>query len=195
VFHHTLHVITNSASSAPDWQGVPKEGIMDVFMLQNLLDKINGCTFANIDSITEPSNGIRKETKGTRVILFTNKKSSGYDNMVRRRLVAAGKNPDRFSLGDLPWGKRLPNSPLIENKGKYYLQCIVLAEGPSKYYIGEREINPAGLLRTGQKTNQGLPPGEEVIVACFKLESITRIALMDEVLVADKQSVVQPSGT
>lgn len=168
---------------------------MELFPLQNLLDKIQGCTFATLDTETEPSNGIKKVTQGERVILFTNKKSSGYDNMVRRRLEEAGKNPDGFSLGDLPWGERLPNSPLIENKGKYYLQCIRLAEGQSRYFIGEREVrDPSGLGLRTRRSNQGLAKENEVEVACYRLDHILRIALMGELLVSEDNDIIQPAG-
>lgn len=169
---------------------------MELFPLQNLLDKIQGCTFATLDTITEPSNGITKMTQGERVILFTNKKSSGYDNMVRRRLEAAGKNPDNFVLGDLPWGTRLPNSPLIEHKGKYYLQCVRLADGQSKYFIGSREVrDPSGLGLRSRGTNQGLPKADEVEVCCYRLDRIQRIALMgDELLVSENNDIIPPIG-
>lgn len=168
---------------------------MELFPLQNLLDKIQGCTFATLDTETEPSKGIKKINKGERVILFTNKRTSGYDNRVRRRLIEAGKNPANFVLGDLPWGRRLPNSPLIENKGKYYLQCIRLADGVSTYYIGDREISePAGLMLRKRWTNQGLPESEQVEVCAYKLESIQRIALMDEVLVAKEDNILPALG-
>jgi hypothetical protein len=169
---------------------------MELFVLQNLLDKIQGCTFASIDAETEPSKGIHKVTTGIRVILFTNKKSSGYENMVKRRLIEAGKNPDNFVLGDLPWGQRLENSPLIENKGKFYLQCILLTEGTSKYYIGDREISGNGLGLRGRFPNQGLPPGDEVLVACYNIDSIKRIAVMGkEVFVSEDSGITQPPGT
>lgn len=170
---------------------------MELFPLQNLLDKVSGCTFATLDTVTEPSPGIRKETKGERIILFTNKHSSGYENMVRRRLEEAGKNPDSFVLGDLPWGVRLPNSPLIKNEatGRYYLQCIRLAEGQSRYFIGDREVSePSGLMLRKRRTNQGLPSGEEVEVSCYRLDRIERIALMGETLIAKDNDVIPASG-
>jgi hypothetical protein len=168
---------------------------MDRFYLENLLDKVNGCTFANLDAETEPSKGIRKVTTGTRVILFTNKKSSGYENMVKRRLVEAGKNPDNFVLSDLPWGERVPNTPLIENKGKTYLQCILLSEGQSKYFIGEREVGGQGLGLRGRWPNQGLAPDDAVKVACFNLDNIQKITLMGETIVADGRTILPAAGT
>jgi hypothetical protein len=160
---------------------------MDYDTLKLLVDKINGCSFATIDSVTYPLAGVRCETTGERVIMFTNKRCSGYDNMVRRRLVEAGKNPDDFVLSDLPWGERIPETPFIAHRDKIYLQTIVLQGGVSRYYIGNREVSPEGLLPSS-RTNQGLPKGDEVKVHTFKLESIVRIHLMNEVLTADAPS-------
>lgn len=163
---------------------------MDRSVLENLLAEVEGCTFASIDTETEPSSGILKVTKGQRIILFTNKKSSGYDNMVKRRLMEAGKNPDNFVLGELPWGMRVPNSPLIEHKGKTYLQCIHLTDGESKYALKSTgvEVDPELLGLRQRRTNQGLAAGDEVIVSCYNLDNIERITLMGETLVAEKPS-------
>ena len=156
---------------------------MELALIQNILLKIEGCTFATIDSTTEPSKGLTKITTGERVILFTNKNSSGYENMVKRRLVEAGKNPDNFVLGDPAWGERIPNSPLIKYKDNYYLQCIELARGQSKYFIGSREVSPEGLmLKEHHSASQGLAKSDEVVVKQYKLSSINRIALMGVIL-------------
>lgn len=159
---------------------------MNRFDLEELLKKINGCSFASLDCVTEPSPGIRKETTGKRVILFTNKNTNGYQNMVRRRLLEAGKDPDSFALGDRRWGERLPNSPLVEHKGVLHLEVIELTPGATRCFIGTREVDCANLgLRKGRAPNQGLPSDQTVKVRDIKLENITRIALMGEVLVME----------
>lgn len=152
--------------------------------LEDLLSQVRGCTFASIDSETEPSPGILKVTSQTRVLLFTNKNISGYDAMIKRRLVEAGKNPDNFVIGDLPWGERVKNSPLIEHKGKTYLQCVELAEGQKHYYLkaNGKEVDEADLNLRSRRTNQGLAPADEVIVRTYNLDNITRISLMGVVL-------------
>ncbi len=165
---------------------------MDYDILKNLLDRIEGCTFATLDSTTYPKKGLRCETKGTRVIMFTNKKVSGYGNMVKRRLEAAGKNPADFVLGDLPWGTRVPDSPLIEHKGVYYIQTIVLSPGESVYSVGGRQVNPSSFGINPRRTNQGIPQPDEVIVSTYKMESIDRIVLMgEEVVTAKPRSILR----
>lgn len=164
---------------------------MERAVLENLLTEIQGCTFASIDTLTSVSPGITKETKGKRVLLFTNKKSSGYENMVRRRLQEAGKDPTTFVSGELPWGTQVPNSPLVEHKGKVYLKCIDLAPGLTKYYMLGEEVDPSGLGLRERNTYQGLEPSSAVRVSTYELSNILRIALMGENLVSDKGSILR----
>jgi hypothetical protein len=166
---------------------------MDIEALQLLLDKVNGCTFATIDSTTYPTPGLKKVTTGTRVLLFTNKKVSGYGELVKRRLIEAGKDPRNFVLNDLPWGERIPDTPLIGHRGNYYLQTIVLKPGQSVGYIGNREVNPADFV-SRPRTNQGLPKDDEIIVAAYRLDHIDRIALVGEVLVGSPEGLI-PLGS
>lgn len=162
---------------------------MDLGILQNLLDKIQGCTFASLDAICYPKPGIRQEIKGERVILFTNKKCSGYENMVRKGLTEAGKDPDSFVLGKLPWGERVPESPLIIHKGNFYLQTIVLVEGQSIYFVNNV---PTPIEAIGLPARYMHPDPDRVTVHTYKLESIKRIALMGHILVADDERAIMP---
>lgn len=159
---------------------------MDRAVLENLLNRIHGCTFATIDTNVLVSPGIHKETTGKRVILFTNQNGSGYEAMVKRRLQEAGKDPNSFVSGDLPWGIAVPNSPLIEHKGCTYLKVIEIAPGQSKYFMFGEEVDPQGLRLKERRSYQGgLAPSARVNVSAYKLENITRIALMGENLVAE----------
>jgi hypothetical protein len=156
-------------------EGVPT---MKLEEIADLLDQIKGATFASLDSETMPKKGVRCVTVGVSVMLFTNKTGSAYDRMVRRRLVAAGKNPDDFVLSDLPWGTRVPESPLIEHNGNYYLQCVVLRPGDSEFFVGRHRVDPLAFGIRPQRTNQGLEEGKEVIVNTIALHSITRLTIM-----------------
>jgi hypothetical protein len=166
---------------------------MEIEALQLLLDRVNGCTFATIDSTTKPMPGLRKVTTGTRVLLFTNKEGSGYEALVKRRLIEAGKDPRNFVLSDLPWGEKIPNTPIIANRGFYYLQTIVLKPGQSVGYVGNREVNIDDYCPP-RRTNQGLPKEDEVVVSTYRLDHIDRIALMGEVLVASPEGLVPLTG-
>jgi len=163
---------------------------MELGQIVELLTQIEGCTFASLDAITKPTPGLRKVVTNEQVILFTNKKSSGYENMVKRRLEQAGLDPDTFTVGELPWGSRVPNTPLINCAGSMYLQCIIRKPGKSQYFIGQRELSPEAakvfLPRDKGSPNQGLPRDKEVVCRCYALESITAIRLMGEEVVAQR---------
>jgi hypothetical protein len=156
--------------------------------VEALLSSINGCTFASLDTETSPAAGIRKITTNERVILFTNKNSSGYEAKVKRHLEKAGKNPEDFVLGDLPWGTRRPGTPLIFHCGFWYLQTIILEEGESVYLMGNRLIPPerVSAFVRHERTSQGLPEGEEVKVRTYALENIKGLRVLGEDLVDPK---------
>jgi hypothetical protein len=162
---------------------------MELEAIQHLIDKIDGCTFATLDAVTKPSAGVKKVTTGERVMLFTNKHGSGYEKMVHRRLRECGLNPKTFTVEDLLWGSRVPNTPLIEHHGKYYLQVVVLQQGETDTFIGNRLVPKEGtpwLLRdrSNEGANQGLPRDKRVIVRAYALKSITSITLMKETVTA-----------
>lgn len=154
---------------------------MEIVEVINLLATIQGCTFAALDAETRPVPGVKKITTGERVLLFTNKNCSGYENMVKRRLREAGKNPDNFVLSDLPWGERVKGTPLIEHNGKYYLQCICLDPGQSEYFIANRKVDPEYLNLPKKRPNQGLGDNS-VYVHTYALESITRLSVKGEII-------------
>lgn len=164
---------------------------MKLEQIQHLLDKISGATFAGMDTVTIPvlkggkknlmQGRITKFATNHRVMLFTNKNINAYNAMVRRRLIAENKDPDTFVLGSLPWGERLPNSPIIVHKEKYYLQCIFLHSGTVEYELDGVNITKEdieGLNESTGSEGQGLE--REVIVRTFSLDSIDGIRLMGE---------------
>lgn len=114
---------------------------MDKEHLDQLIASINGCTFASLDTWTEPAirggrdnpfvGHILKHTIGRSVMLFTG--SLGYENMVRRRLEREGLDPDGFILSNRPWGERLPGTPYVNHKGRLYLECILRGFGQEEY--------------------------------------------------------------
>lgn len=160
-------------------------GKMLLSQLQEILSRIRGCTFASIDAETKVA-GLRKVVKNERVILFTNQKTSGYENLVKRRLERLGRDPDSFVLGQLPWGERVPGTPLIKHRGFYYLQTVLIERGSEDYFVGTRPVDKRMLPSFGIKPrqlNQGLPTEYQVQCHCYALENITGIRLMNEDLV------------
>ena len=162
-----------------------------------ILNSFEGATFASLDTETNvtltggkknPYQGrVTKRTSNNQVMLFTNKNSNGYENMVKRRLEAEGKNPESFTVGSLPWGTRIPNTPLIENKDKYYIQMIFNKPGYSEYFLDGVKINNVEEIEGFPKAKdeaevngQGLSKDNAVIVRTFALESIKAIRLLGE---------------
>lgn len=173
---------------------------MDVERMKEVLSRIRGCTFAALDADYEPSHGFRKVVKGEVVLLYRTKGASGYENMVKRRLADIGRDPSNFVVGDLPWGERVEDLPLIvtEKAGEetFYLQTILVKSGVSTCYFGrgqfEQEVNP-GLFPDVFKreadiasaaASQGLPQDRAVIVRTYRLESLTELRLMSEKITA-----------
>lgn len=140
-----------------------------------ILSSIKGCTFASIDSETVVKSLKRVET-GSRVLVF-NSETSGYERMVKRRLKQSGKNPQDFVLSDLPWGERVPGTPLISHRDRLYLQVVLLSEGATSYYLGKTEVNPLDFGIKPRRTNQGLEAGNEVLVNTYNLNSITGLRI------------------
>lgn len=159
---------------------------MLLHQLQRVLSGFRGCTFASLDAETKEGGLIRRVTN-ERVMLFTNSRSSGYENLVKRRLQAEGKNPDLFVSGDLAWGERLADSPIIAHRGFYYLQTILMSKGEEKYFMPTGNEVPPHLVSAfvgKRSSNQGLSDEKAVIVHCYALENIKAIRLLGEELPA-----------
>jgi len=166
---------------------------MKLEQIKSLIEQINGATFAGMDMTTtvtllggkgNPQQGrVKKHTTGSSVMLFTNQSSNGYENMVKKHLVAEGKNPESFTLGELKWGERVEGTPFISHKGDYYLQVIFLRGGQSTYTIDGHPVeksNVIGLPIDKSGEYQGLDQSNAVIVRTFKLDNIDALRLMGE---------------
>jgi hypothetical protein len=133
---------------------------------------------ALLSSMTTPSAGIVKTTTNQRVIVAPYRDDpTVYELLVKTRLVLSGRNPDNFVIGQAAWGERLEGSPLIQHKGKEYLQCIVLEEGDVSYTLFGKPVDRA-VIEGDSRTNQRLPVGLEVSVRTYKMESITALQLL-----------------
>lgn len=157
--------------------------------LQSLLADVNGNTIISIDTVTIPTltggksnpmqGKIRKVMIGGNVMVFTNKNSNGYENMVQRRLAQEGKDPESFELGERSWGERIKGTPFVEHKGQMYLEVIFLRPGKSHYEHGVRPIDARdiiGLKEAGETGDQG-GLVNKVIIRTFKADSISAITI------------------
>lgn len=164
--------------------------------LATILDHLSGASIISLDTVTVPklkggkSNPhkdiVAKVMTGAQVMIFSNKNSNGYDNMVKRRLAAEGKDPESFVLGPRSWGTRLPNTPIVHHINKageerHYLEVIFLKAGEVHYEL-DGVVTPADQI-------QGLDDKEEaeqggldnkVIIRTFAVDSIQSIRAFGE---------------
>lgn len=124
-----------------------------------------------------------KKTIGSKVQLFQNKNSNGYENMVKRRLEKEGKNPEDFVLSPAKWGERIKDTPIISHNGEFYLEVIFQYPGTSSYITIKN-----GVVEDVEKSDiLGLPEPREfngqggledqVCIRRFKLSSLQAIRM------------------
>lgn len=155
--------------------------------LESILSTVNGATFIGMDTTTTPiltggkknpmQGRVRKHNTGANIMVFQNKNSNSYDNMVKRRLEKEGKDPVSFKLSPRKWGTRVPNMPIVEHKGEQYLEVIFLKTGRSSYTLDGQPIDKdsiEGLKDTSQNDGQG-GLNDTVIIRTFKVSSIDRL--------------------
>lgn len=159
--------------------------------ISTVFSKVSGASFVGISTKTVPvltggkknpmQGRIAKIMTGASVMVFQNKNSNGYENMVNRRLVAEGKNPESFVLGNRVWGVRMPNTPIIMHKEKEYLEVIFLKSGVVSYELDGVVIEKADIVGFTDKDN-GEQGGldNKVVIRTFATESITQVNIDGE---------------
>jgi len=175
--------------------------------LEEVLADINGAEFASIDTLTmvglnktlggkgtgpNPHHGkVFKRTEGIQVMVYTNKKSNAYENMVKRRLAKEGQDPEQFELSERKFGKRIEDSCFIEHTnaaGEYqkYLEVICIGNGPKtvEYLlltdkglvpIAKEEIIGMKAESVNPEGQGGLSEENRVVIRTFKIENVKRI--------------------
>lgn len=155
-------------------------------------DNVNGATFISITTSTDPrltggkknphKGKVRKVQVGSNVMVFQNKNTNAYENMVKRRLEKEGKNPASFVLSDRAWGHRLQGSPFVEHNGEYYLEVIFLHAGDVHYELDGNTIAAADVIGLPAQSENGHQGGlsDKVVIRTFKIDSITEITINGE---------------
>lgn len=163
--------------------------------LVELLRNVNGATFIGLTTVTTvnvnktiggrgtPPNphlgAVTKVTEGASIMVFQNKTVNGYEAMVKRRLEQEGKEMMSFELGHRRWGHRLPNLPVVEHEGKYYLEVILLKPGRSHYLYNGKPIDKQaiiGLREPVVKAEQG-GLDNKVELRAYAFDSIQSITI------------------
>ncbi len=106
-----------------------------------------------------------------------------YRNSVNKALEKEGKDPD--FQPSWRWGQRIPNTPLVEHEGGYYLECRFLKHVLTYFLhknnlIDESEISEYLMGGNSNAEHQGVDYENEVIVRRFKIENILEIKLNKE---------------
>lgn len=151
---------------------------------------VNGASFIGLDTETIPSlkggkknplqGRVTKRMTGASLMVFQNKNANGYENMVRRRLEAEGKNPD-FEVGPRQWGERIDNLPIVKHEKdgavKYYLEVIFLKPGKVQFFLDGAPIDRADVIGLDEKPDDSGQGGldNKVIIRTFAADSVTAI--------------------
>lgn len=165
----------------------PNTEITDVGTIFSL---VNGASFISLDTETIPvlkggkanphKGRVTKRMIGAQVMVFQNKNTNGYENMVNRRLTAEGKDPSSFQLGPRSWGERIENLPVIrhvkDGTTKFYVEVIFLVPGKVQYFLDGQPIDKADVQGLDSK-EEGEQGGldNKVVIRTFALDSISAI--------------------
>ena len=156
----------------------------------DLMKKVNGATFISIDSSTEPRltggkknphiGRVRKVTEGASVMVFQNKTTNAYENMVNKRLGKEGKST--FTLSPRTWGTRVPNLPFVEHKGSHYMEVIFLSSGDTTYTLDGVPTPATDIIGLAPKPDEAAQGGlnDKVIIRTFKVANINKITIDKE---------------
>lgn len=156
--------------------------------LSNIMADVSGASFIGLDTVTTPTltggkknpmqGRIKKHMDGASVMVFQNKKSNGYENMVNRRLVTEGKDPETFSVSPRKWGERVEGLPIVTHKGADYLEVIFLKAGKVHYTLDGSPIEYVdieGMKAASEGVQGGLE--DKVVIRTFKADSIKTIRI------------------
>lgn len=166
-----------------------KTGITQKQLMEALV-KVNGCGIAGIETETpvkllggkknDMLGRVTKVMKGGNILLFSNSNSNGYQNMVNKRLKAEGKDPETFKLGKRVWGERVPQTPLVLNKGKVYMEAIFLkAPTDVQYLLDGKPINKEDIVGLKVKPAEGEQGGldNKVVIRTYELNNIKKLKM------------------
>lgn len=163
--------------------------------IREIFQSVNGGTFISLNTETtvklaggrsNPFQGrVTKVNIGSNVMVFQNKSTNAYDNMVKRRLVQEGKDPGSFELGPRAWGVRETGTPFVNHNGKMYLEVIFISSGEVAYLVDGKPYNGPipGLEVNKQEGHQG-GLENKVIIRTYSVDSILSVTIDHKTYVA-----------
>lgn len=157
--------------------------------LEAIFGQVNGASIISIDTSTvvpllggkaNPMVGlVTKVSIGHNVMVFTNKTTNAYENMVEKRLIQEGKDPTSFELKPRTWGNRIQGSPFVEHKGQMYLEVIFLHAGESHYEYQGNVIPPEFIIGLNERHQEAEQGGldNKVIIRTYNFDSILAVKI------------------
>ena len=158
-----------------------------------MLSNVSGTSFVGIDTETlvtltggrkNPMQGrVTKRVVNSNVVIFQNKYSNGYANMVKRRLEAEGKDPNNFELSPRKWGERIHGMPLVRHEKdgatRWYFEVIFIKSGDVTYLLDGQPIAKEDIEGLPSKSEEGEQGGldNHVIIRTYALDSIRKIRI------------------
>lgn len=166
----------------------PKDNIMKRIsqqQLQVLLRDIKGAQPATIVAVTTPTMTktdnpyMGRVNKMQMTNIFIN---FIYENSVNRQRLREDETPD-FVAHPRKWGQRITGTPLVEHKGKFYLEAKVEKVFDSVYYIDGAQadtklLTPFLPTKHSNADHQGVE--KEIIVRDYSLDNIREIKMLGE---------------
>jgi hypothetical protein len=145
--------------------------------LETLFAHVNGTTFVALDLATMPritnsplAGRVIKYTRGMQVMVFSD---PAYERLVKRRLMAEGKDASKFQVSPRTWGERRKNAPFVDHQGAVYLECIVLRPGTIEYKLDGLPLIKEQI--EGLADDRPSPTGVEI--RCIHSDSITKVVI------------------
>jgi hypothetical protein len=166
--------------------------------IEQLMQQVNGSTFISLVTQTNVKlpggkqnplqNRVTKLITGSNVMVFQNKTTNAYENMVGRRLLAEGKDVAAFELSPRVWGERVPNSPFVTHKGNLYLEVIFISCGDVQYRLDGNDVTVDQLSQLSMDNGfmfevvdkaEGEQGGLEnkVIIRTFNVDNVKEITI------------------
>lgn len=161
--------------------------------IQEAMQNVNGATFIGLNTVTpvklrggkkNPLQGrVTKVVTGSNVMVFQNKTTNGYENMVNRRLAQEGKEAT-FEVGPRAWGTRVENTPFVVHGESLYLEVIFLSCGKVEYHVDGALYEGVieGLDNDHEEAVQG-GLSNKVVIRTYKVANITSLTINGETVV------------
>jgi hypothetical protein len=142
----------------------------------NTLMNVKGTTFMSIETTTIPKLKAKNPFKDLKkVSLISGAIGFNYENSVNNQREREGLE-NNFESKPRAWGHRIDNTPVVEHKGKHYLE-VKVQSSKSEYFDGDLRIDVDKIKPWMYSNSSRQELNKEVIVRDYSLDSIFRMNL------------------